>query len=70
MILVRRRQDLKEEGVLIPQKFGRHLKLDTWHKAFQPDELDYCEYNVIVLGRDNEVKHIVNSIDLEYGADV
>lgn len=72
MILVRQRQDLLDEGLLIPVKiFGSkrtHAKIDKWVYASQPDELDDSEYDVILYSKNqpHEVIGVAISIDFDF----
>ena len=70
MILVRQRQDLLDEGLEIPVKiFGSdrtHARIDQWLYACQPDDLDDCEYSVLLLNKSYEVIGVAISIDLDY----
>ena len=66
MMQVRRRADLKESGLLIPTKFHGCLELDDWMEAFQPDELDYREFNLVLLDKQGEVFDIAISIDFDF----
>lgn len=66
MILVKQRQDLLDEDIAIPFKFGKHKQITEWTRAFQPDELDDQEFNIILVDNSGEVIDIGIAIDFQF----
>lgn len=74
MIMVKRRADLKEDGLMIPLKLfinggvSKCYNADEWMFASQPDELDDSEWNVVLYTNTlpHEVIGMGISIDFDY----
>lgn len=73
MIQVRRRADLKEEGMKIPFKMvdtGKivHSEADKWMWASQPDSMDNMEWNMLIFNKERTaVIALAISIDFDFG---
>lgn len=79
MILVKQRQDLLDDNLLIPVKLFdgkgiQYRRIDKWIRASQPDELDDSEFNLCLYGTNNDGSYkligVAIAIDFDFGKDI
>lgn len=72
MILVKQRQDLLDQDLLIPVKMLKgnrtYARIDKWMYASQPDELDDSEYSLVLYSKTvpHEVIGVAIAIDFDF----